>query len=80
DEREDMLQEDEAMLEGDLVPIRLMLVKLQNISNTIKNSSTILLPEWFKILKDLRLKACMMPQDVLTHWNSTFDMLNFAVK
>ena len=26
------------------------------------------------------LPACMMPQDVLTCWNSTFDMLDFAIQ
>ncbi|KAF8150996.1 hypothetical protein B0H34DRAFT_665474, partial [Crassisporium funariophilum] len=45
----------------------------------IKNSSTIILPQWLKRLEDLGLKACMMPRDVSTLWNSMFDMLNLAL-
>jgi hypothetical protein len=45
----------------------------------IKNSSTIILPCWYEIFKELELGACMMPWDVLTRWNSTFNMLMFAI-
>jgi hypothetical protein len=45
----------------------------------MKNSSTIILPQWLKMLKDLGLSVRMMPRDVSTRWNSTFDMLNFAL-
>ena len=45
----------------------------------IKNSSTIILPQWLAKLKDLGLKVRMMPRNVSTCWNSTFDMLNFAL-
>ena len=45
----------------------------------IKNSSTIILPRWFAVLEDLSLSARMTPHDVSTQWNSTFDMLDFAV-
>ena len=45
----------------------------------IKNSSTIILPQWLAKLKDLGLKVRMMPCDVSTRWNSTFDMLNFTL-
>jgi hypothetical protein len=44
----------------------------------IKNSSTLTLPEWFRILDELSLDACMMPRDVQTCWNTTYDMLDFA--
>jgi hypothetical protein len=46
----------------------------------VKNSTTILLPKWFSILKDLKLSERMMPRDVTTRWNSTFDMLDFALE
>ena len=45
----------------------------------IKNSSTLILPKWFSIIEDLKLSSCMMPRDVTTRWNSTYDMLLFAV-
>jgi hypothetical protein len=53
---------------------------LRKVAFAIKNSTTIILPQWFAILQDLKLAKCMMPRDVATRWNSTFDMLNFAVE
>lgn len=46
----------------------------------LKNSTTILLLQWYKTLTAHNLPHCMMPHDVATQWNSTFDMLNFAIK
>jgi hypothetical protein len=43
---------------------------------TIKNSTIIILPEWYKTLEELALKERIMPRDVSTRWNSTFDMLD----
>lgn len=54
--------------------------KLRKSAFAIKNSSTIILPKWFLVLKDLELDPKMMPRDVRTRWNSTFEMLDFAVK
>ena len=39
----------------------------------------IILPRWFVVLEDLSLSTHMMPCNVSTQWNSTFDMLDFAV-
>jgi hypothetical protein len=49
------------------------------LANAIKNSSTIILPQWLAKLEELGLKLRMMPRDVSTRWNSTFDMLDFAL-
>jgi hypothetical protein len=54
--------------------------QLRKIAFTIKNSSTIILPRWYEVLEELELDARMMPRDVSTRWNSTFDMLKFAIK
>jgi len=53
--------------------------KLRNIAFKMKNSTTILLPAWDKMLSTHGLSARIMPRDVPTCWNSTFDMLEFAI-
>jgi hypothetical protein len=55
-------------------------VQLRKMAFTIKNSTTIILPEWYRILEELALKERIMPRDVSTRWNSTFDMLDFAIE
>jgi hypothetical protein len=45
----------------------------------IKNSTTIILPHWYAILNKLEMKSHMMPHDVATQWNSTYNMLEFAL-
>ncbi|KAF8958809.1 hypothetical protein BDZ97DRAFT_1667996 [Flammula alnicola] len=79
DERDGMSEEEVTELEESLVPIRLMLTKLRTLTNAIKNSSTIVLSQWLAKLEDLGLNVRMMPRDVSTCWNSTFDMLDFAI-
>jgi hypothetical protein len=44
------------------------------------HSSTKLLPAWERYLEELKLRVRMMPRDVSTRWNSTYDMLTFAVE
>ena len=44
----------------------------------MKNSTTIVLPQWFRLLDELSLDERVMPRDVRTRWNSTYDMLSFA--
>ena len=44
------------------------------------NSTTILLPAWQEILRERKLEEKMIPRDVKTRWNSTYDMLSEAVK
>jgi hypothetical protein len=54
--------------------------QLRGISLAMKNSSTIALPRWYEVLKSLALEPRMMPRDVSTRWNSTYDMVEFAAK
>ncbi len=44
------------------------------------HSTTIVLPLWFQTLQKLKLDEQKMPRDVATRWNSTFDMLEFALQ
>jgi hypothetical protein len=53
--------------------------QLRKFSYAVKNSSTILLPEWYQTLTSQNLAHRIMPRDVSTRWNSTYDMLEFAV-
>lgn len=56
----------------------------------MKNSTTIILPQWFAILdrmikasiekKKVPLGRRVMPRDVATRWNSTYEMLDFAYR
>jgi hypothetical protein len=65
-------------------------IQLRKLANSIKNSSTKSLPRWKEIIKEVvasspgdspnrKLTVRMMPRDVRTRWNSTFDMLKFAL-
>jgi hypothetical protein len=96
DEREEMNDVELDELDACVLPIRMLLTKVREFNHTrtvltsdtqlrkaaflIKNSTTIILPKWFSILEELALNPRMMPRDVRTRWNSTFDMLNFAVE
>ena len=54
--------------------------QLRGLSLAIKNSSTIALPRWYEVLESVGLKPRMMPRDMATRWNSTYDMLEFATE
>ena len=46
----------------------------------MKDSTTIVLLQWFTTFKELLLNQRMMPCNITTQWNSTFNMLDFAVE
>ncbi|KAG0692503.1 hypothetical protein DFH29DRAFT_784482, partial [Suillus ampliporus] len=60
--------------------IRIALIKLRKLAFKILHSTTILLPAWKAIIADLKLAVRIMPCDVSTRWNSTYDMLTFALE
>jgi hypothetical protein len=55
-------------------------LQLRKLAYTIKNSTTIVLPEWYRVLERQNMKKRMMPRDVSTRWNSTYIMLQFAIE
>ncbi|KAF8995518.1 hypothetical protein BDZ89DRAFT_971740, partial [Hymenopellis radicata] len=67
-------------LAKDVKPIRLALVKLRALAFKIINSSTILLPAWKRLLREHKIVERLIPRDVKTRWNSTFDMIAFGLK
>jgi hypothetical protein len=55
-------------------------VQLCKTSFAIINSTTLLLPRWKETLRSMGLKERIMPRDVNTRWNSTYDMLDFTLE
>jgi hypothetical protein len=54
--------------------------QLSKLAYKIIHSTTIVLPAWHQILADLHQSAMLMPCDIATRWNSTFDMVNYAIE
>jgi hypothetical protein len=69
----------ERMIE-DAAAIRTTISKLREISFSVIRSPTIALPAWKRYCVKFALKSRIFPRDVVTRWNSTFDMLDFALE
>jgi hypothetical protein len=54
--------------------------QLRKLAFKIVNLSTLLLPAWKAVLKEVELAEALLPRDVCTRWNSTYLMLDFAVR
>ncbi|KAG2062595.1 hypothetical protein BDR04DRAFT_1040131, partial [Suillus decipiens] len=46
----------------------------------IIHSTTIVLPAWHGIQRDLLEPQTLMPHDMATQWNSMFNMLDYALE
>ncbi|RPD52208.1 hypothetical protein L226DRAFT_431217, partial [Lentinus tigrinus ALCF2SS1-7] len=80
DEVETMDDEEQAAYERDIRPLKMVLVKIRKISFKIIHSTTKLLPAWRDIVKELNMRERLLPRDVKTRWNSSFDMAEVAVE
>ncbi|KAF8232632.1 hypothetical protein L208DRAFT_1271077 [Tricholoma matsutake] len=80
DEVEALTLEEHKNLEESIWPVKRMLVKLQKLAFKLVHPTTILLPAWKACLEDLNLAIKIMPHDVSTRWNLTYNMLSFAVQ
>ncbi|KAF9043412.1 hypothetical protein BJ165DRAFT_1321606, partial [Panaeolus papilionaceus] len=72
-------QAERLLLEQSIRPVRLMLAKVRKVAFKTIHSSTLLLPAWKRCLKDLGIAIRLIPRDVRTRWNSTYDMLKFVL-
>ncbi|KAJ7234788.1 hypothetical protein C8J57DRAFT_1000438, partial [Mycena rebaudengoi] len=52
--------------------------KIRKLSFAVIHSTTILLPAWRRLCRKHQCKERIIPRDVRTRWNSTYDMLCFA--
>ncbi|KAJ3498251.1 hypothetical protein NLJ89_g10242 [Agrocybe chaxingu] len=75
-----LTDEERGRLEEESRPIKLVIAKLRKIAFKTIHSSTLLGPAWIACLKDLGLTVRIMPRDIQTRWNSTHDMLEFAIE
>jgi hypothetical protein len=53
---------------------------VRKLAYKIIHSTTIILPAWREILEDMKFPVTLMARDVSTRWNSTLDMLEYALK
>ncbi len=53
--------------------------QLRKFAFKVVNSTTLLLPAWKTLLHDMGLPEKLIPRDVRTRWNSTYDMLDAAL-
>lgn len=86
DDPDDNIDELDVLTEGDrdkiledTSAVRAIVSKLRNLAFAIVHSTTLALPAWRRICVAQGLKAKLMPRDVVTRWNSTFDMLQFSL-
>ncbi|KAL1698450.1 hypothetical protein EV121DRAFT_169751, partial [Schizophyllum commune] len=54
--------------------------QLRRLAKAIVNSPTKLLPVWRDACGAHHLSVRMLPRDVKTRWNSTYDMLILAIR
>ncbi|KDQ58887.1 hypothetical protein JAAARDRAFT_127421 [Jaapia argillacea MUCL 33604] len=82
DKTASLTADEHAALQEEVAPVRLVLIKLWKFAFKVIHSTTKLLPAWYRCLKEQRPKLSqrLMLHNITTRWNSTFDMLDFALE
>ena len=55
-------------------------LQIRTFASKVVNSTTILLPAWKECIASHGLPEWLIPQDVRTRWNSTYDMLEMVLE
>ncbi|KAF8550526.1 hypothetical protein OG21DRAFT_397980 [Imleria badia] len=63
-----------------ILPIKLALAKIRKLAFKVTHSSTVILPAWKELMRELRITVTFLPHDVATRWNSTLDLLDCALR
>lgn len=58
----------------------MIILQLRKLAFKIVHSTTKLLPAWKELLGELGQPVVLIPRDVRTRWNSTFEMLDSCLK
>ncbi|KAG6804809.1 hypothetical protein H0H92_002278, partial [Tricholoma furcatifolium] len=76
----DLSPEELTALRENTENVRTVLHKVRKLSFGIINSTTKALPAWHATCAHHGLNKRLIPRDVRTRWNSTFDMVKMAVE
>ncbi|TFK79536.1 hypothetical protein K466DRAFT_469601, partial [Polyporus arcularius HHB13444] len=74
DEIVSMSEEEAGEFEVELIVVKVLLAKVRVLAFKIVNFPTKLLPAWREICSELGLDDKLIPCNVQTRWNSTYDM------
>ncbi|KAJ3964259.1 hypothetical protein EV361DRAFT_774579, partial [Lentinula raphanica] len=72
---DEMTAEEREEWQREVTPVKSALLKTRKISFAIIHSTTKLLPRWREQVLDTEFEDQVLPRDVATRWNSTYDML-----
>lgn len=96
DEAEELSRDERVQLEAHVRPLKSILVRVsakkkkgnvplnrkqvRKLAFKIIHSTTILLPAWKATVEEFQMPVRIIPRDVPTRWNSTFDMADFVLQ
>jgi hypothetical protein len=79
-ELDNLTEEQRKEILDDTSAVCTTVTKLRNLAFAVIHSTTLALPAWRHTCLKLGLKPQLIPRDVVTRWNSTYDMMRFALK
>ncbi|KAE9384375.1 hypothetical protein BT96DRAFT_778246, partial [Gymnopus androsaceus JB14] len=77
---DEMTEEEREQWHADVEPVKTALYKARKILFKIINAPTLLLPRWREQVANTEFKDHVLPRDVATRWNSTYNMLTAFIE